>query len=225
VKNYIALLESNLAETKLELQKALETIAELRADLSNCNAPFSSSSSATAKDKNNPTRSECSTQTQLFLAPVDQGKHHPLLSSCLDWDNDKQIHNPHKGTGPCCKADKKPRGINAHTDCQTSYGEEGSEQNSLHVPETLYNVNVTAIHGGIMDDDMLGSLEPPAPTESTTRCRDALTIIEAQNFRNLEPDAIRVWLEPGFRKAMSKGDGCRVENNLLFALLNHINPA
>lgn len=73
-----------------------------------------------------------------------------------------------------------------------------------------------------MPDDRFNQLPPPAPGESTTKCMDAYKIIEQQNFHRLDLAAISTWLRPGFRRAITEGDGCRVETNLLFTLLDYI---
>ena len=63
---------------------------------------------------------------------------------------------------------------------------------------------------------------PPAPTESTTLCAQAYVMIRQQNFRNLDPDTIRMWLAQGLRRAQREGEGCRVENGALMRLLDFI---
>ncbi|KAH6990095.1 hypothetical protein EDB80DRAFT_729471 [Ilyonectria destructans] len=68
-------------------------------------------------------------------------------------------------------------------------------------------------------------LPPPEPGKSTTRCREAYLIIAQQNYKGLDSTALRSWLEPGFRAAIREGDGCRVETDLLFALLDHISSS
>ncbi|XP_014557416.1 hypothetical protein COCVIDRAFT_97280 [Bipolaris victoriae FI3] len=63
---------------------------------------------------------------------------------------------------------------------------------------------------------------PPSPTESTTLCAQAYVLIRQQNFRNLDPQSIRVWLAQGLRRAQREGEGCRVENGALLRLLDFI---
>jgi hypothetical protein len=60
------------------------------------------------------------------------------------------------------------------------------------------------------------------PKESTTRYRDAFRIIAEQNYACLEFSTVCGWLQSGFRQASAEEDGCRVKNNLLFALLDYI---
>lgn len=63
---------------------------------------------------------------------------------------------------------------------------------------------------------------PPDPSESTTLCAQAFVLISQQNFRNLDPDTIRLWLSQGLRRAQREGEGCRVENGALMRLLDYI---
>ncbi|EUC45394.1 hypothetical protein COCMIDRAFT_36870 [Bipolaris oryzae ATCC 44560] len=63
---------------------------------------------------------------------------------------------------------------------------------------------------------------PPSPNESTTLCAQAYVLIRQQNFRNLDPQSIRLWLAQGLRRAQREGEGCRVENGALLRLLDFI---
>lgn len=62
----------------------------------------------------------------------------------------------------------------------------------------------------------------PDPSESTTLCAQAFIMISQQNFRDVDPQTIRVWLAEGLRRARSEGEGCRVENGALWRLLDYI---
>lgn len=63
---------------------------------------------------------------------------------------------------------------------------------------------------------------PPGLLESTTLCAQAFVMISQQNFRNLDPELIRMWLSRGYRRAAREGEGCRVENGTLKGLLEYI---
>jgi hypothetical protein len=63
---------------------------------------------------------------------------------------------------------------------------------------------------------------PPDPSESTTLCAQAFVMIGQQNFRNLDPGTIRLWLALGLWRARREGEGCRVENGALLRLLDFI---
>ncbi|PGG96323.1 hypothetical protein GX51_07887 [Blastomyces parvus] len=58
--------------------------------------------------------------------------------------------------------------------------------------------------------------------ESTTPCTQAFVFISQQNFKGVDASVIERWLSRGFRKATDPTEGCRVENNLLFQLLDFI---
>ncbi|OJD17414.1 hypothetical protein AJ78_02486 [Emergomyces pasteurianus Ep9510] len=58
--------------------------------------------------------------------------------------------------------------------------------------------------------------------ESTTPCSQAFVFISQQNFRGIDASVIERWLSRGFRQAIDPREGCRVENNLLFQLLDFI---
>jgi hypothetical protein len=65
-------------------------------------------------------------------------------------------------------------------------------------------------------------LPTAAPLESTTPCSEAYVLIDQQNFRSIDVEAIYVLLTQGFRRGMGHGDGCRVENGRLFDVLDFI---
>jgi hypothetical protein len=52
---------------------------------------------------------------------------------------------------------------------------------------------------------------PASDMESTTLCSQAYSLIAQQNFRGLNADTIRSWLDEGFRRARFEEEGCRVE--------------
>jgi hypothetical protein len=66
---------------------------------------------------------------------------------------------------------------------------------------------------------------PPVLDESTTLCSKAYALIAQQNFRGLDTSTLRNWLESGFRRGKSQNEGCRVQNPLLFSLLDFISGA
>jgi len=66
------------------------------------------------------------------------------------------------------------------------------------------------------------SIYPPADAESTTLCSQAFVLISQQNFRGVDAHTIRSWLYEGFRLARNQSEGCRVDNKLLFGLLDFI---
>lgn len=60
-------------------------------------------------------------------------------------------------------------------------------------------------------------------TSSTTLCSQAYLIIQHHNRRQLPREAVERWLWPGFiDRGPSAEHGCRVDNQLLFGLLEYI---
>jgi hypothetical protein len=73
--------------------------------------------------------------------------------------------------------------------------------------------------------EMYSEMLPPRTSESTTRCRDAYMMIAEQNFAGLDASTVCNWLRPGFRRPAATQDGCRVNNQFLFALLDHVSSS
>jgi hypothetical protein len=67
-------------------------------------------------------------------------------------------------------------------------------------------------------------LPPVAAGESTTLCCVAYEIIEQHNMTGVESSEIENFLRPGFRREKRKGEGCRVETTVLYALIDRISP-
>ncbi|KAK1766344.1 hypothetical protein QBC33DRAFT_589546 [Phialemonium atrogriseum] len=72
------------------------------------------------------------------------------------------------------------------------------------------------------DDD---DLPPPVPGESTSLCGEAFAMIAQLNYGGLEVSAISRCLRPGFRREAVPGGGCRVENGVLFSVLDFISSS
>lgn len=68
------------------------------------------------------------------------------------------------------------------------------------------------------------SLPPPQPGESTTDCAAAYRIIEQQNFKGVDMEAIHQRLQSGYRRATRPGDGCTVVNSLLYSIISYLSP-
>lgn len=67
-------------------------------------------------------------------------------------------------------------------------------------------------------------LPAPGAGESTTGCRAAFRILEQQSMDPLDIGAVEQFLRPGYRRALRRGDGCRVDSHLFFGLLDKITP-
>jgi hypothetical protein len=193
VKDRMAYLESRLDETQSQLNNALDLVEELRAELDR------------SRGQREP---PCAHRSRADQALAGVARDQPWERDDNDGgDADQDADTDattHAATPPAPVEDGSPICC-APTPCLTDG--ESAAANDSEWPS---------------DYDDSPALPPPAPGKSTTRCRDAFAIIEQQNYRSMDREAIRRWLEPGFSQALSRGDGCRVDTERLFALLDFI---
>ena len=99
-----------------------------------------------------------------------------------------------------------------------------SDRSACVHPEglTLHHGRLELGHGS--EDDTYTLLPPPPRGKSTSLCREAYTIIAQQNRKGLDDAFIKRWLESGFHGSLHRGGGCRVDNRLLFELLDFMIP-
>lgn len=207
VKLHIAHLESRLAESQLELEKALSTIEHLTAKLKNARSPSSVNDADRAVCDFTTAESGCvkvrqcaasSSQPLSTLSPQQQAHRLRPCASRADHDlevgGDNRIISIYLGS--------RPTGI-------ASSAEEWSDYDTI-------------VDGG---EKGYCNLQPPGSMESTTRCRDAYKVIRQQNYIGLDASTLHGWLRPGFRGAIAKEEGCRVDNRVLFALLDYISSS
>jgi hypothetical protein len=220
VKNHAATLEARLEETQLQLQRALARISELTEELRLARAlpaettvsPVALSRTGDLPDTSAARDCEgaifggesCAAQA---LYELSAGRN---PSSCVGRTGGRcssqygpAVHNPVVPDGGLAK--------------QPSPILSGPYKEHI-IPQSLLTVTYGKKVGAGEED--YENLPPPGPNESTTRCRDAIAIIEKQNYNGLDIPAIRERLQPGFR-----GYGCRVDNRLLFTLLDSMNTA
>lgn len=211
VKDRIAELESKLAKTQLELQEALTTI-NLLTKHTNLNdyRPLSSVN--------------CVDTAAHDLPTAESGSHHNETQQ-------PSLLSLSSSSSQLLPAVVPPRQQEVYSD--SSDHRQGFTRrlvSSHHHSPLLGAVpgiqawstgnNEPAMVDGESGDE--GEMQPPDPKESTIRCRDAFRIIAEQNYAGLELSAVYGWLQPGFYRASTEEDGCRVENKLLFALLDYI---
>jgi len=104
---------------------------------------------------------------------------------------------------------------------------------SSHVPFSPLPVTLTTAaspQGNVHEDNLAvllqsdcSHLPPPMPGESTIPCKTAYHIIKQQTYHRAELTTIRGFLTPGFRGATVEEEGCRVESNRVFSILDLIN--
>lgn len=83
---------------------------------------------------------------------------------------------------------------------------------------TLHHGSLEVAHES--EDDSYALLPPPPAGKSTSLCREAYITIAQHNHKGLDDAFIKRWLESGFHGSLHRGEGCRVDNGLLFRLLD-----
>ncbi|KAF3063313.1 hypothetical protein CFAM422_010118 [Trichoderma lentiforme] len=204
VKTHISTLEAELAESQRQLIAAEHRITALTVEVERL-------------------LKEAKTEPALAsVSPVQHSFSSPMLPTvfeapcCCPWNSQRQLSNSLS-----------------------------SKQNTLPfdmpvIPNSMLIDNISA-HSGIntgngMERDGLTlavdfvaqydcqSLPPPRPGESTTDCVAAYRIIEQQNFKGVEMEAIHQRLQSGYRRAKRHGDGCTVVNSLLYSIIGYLSP-
>lgn len=217
VKDHITGLEARLAETQLQLDKALARISELTEELHLVKAlPAETVRPTELTHSGTP---DIRVARRVKPASLSQAPFpiQELDASSADRNAlppaQKQRHDA--ALQPNLVTEKMP------------WPEELAEPASpiLSAPSILQGF--TLGHDEVSDggEQDCSDLPPPNPDESTTRCREAFTIISTHNYSGLDISAIRRHLQPGFRGSIVSGDGCRVDNRLLFALLDSISSS
>ncbi|KFH47297.1 hypothetical protein ACRE_019290 [Hapsidospora chrysogenum ATCC 11550] len=196
VKDRIADLEARLEKTQRQLSQALDRVAELTSELDRVrrgSLPAPGAEDAVA-----------SGDQGLVLGNPGLGDDSPTIDPPSSQDASQP---PDPGTtwskAPCGGSPA------AHDPASLSWATAPALPDDAVVPPDSW-------------DEECCDLPHPKPGTSTTRCRDAYIIISQQNYRALDVHTIRQWLEPGFHGALHKGDGCRVDTEVLFALLDYI---
>ncbi|KAF1916644.1 hypothetical protein BDU57DRAFT_450635 [Ampelomyces quisqualis] len=194
-RDRVAFLEKQLADTEQQLAEARQEIAFLKASQEATSIMCRNEQSILPKDIASPcvVHDEVTQTEQLEMAPLD-----PYLSS---------------------------------TDISNAFI---IDIDTLSLPSPVPNQSLSLPGPPPCCSDPLPSTNPdpecstcatkplPSPSESTTPCAQAFVLISQQNFRNLDPETIRMWLAQGLRRARKDGEGCRVENGALLRLLDYM---
>lgn len=201
IKNHIACLESDLAKSRRDLTVALLTIKTLATELERLR-PISHQIRGRCSATSSKLDSELAVATaQMVPSPCPESEQNAAPSNLLSLAE----------VFPHTTNDKK--GLRDDTEL----GYRGSPLlSTLPMCDLVPRLSTT------METEEANCLQLPPPPrgESTTRCRDAYELIQAQNHAGLEDFVIISQLTPGFRGPTAEGDGCRVENRTLFALLD-----
>ncbi|KAF1930617.1 uncharacterized protein M421DRAFT_378247 [Didymella exigua CBS 183.55] len=206
-RDHVVSLELRLAEIERQLAKAHTEIEALKAERDTATA-FACYDITKHFERMDSAVGTSTSLTQLLdTAAVDVGLDMPAPSSVAESTliaTSFQLLpppvSPVVGPPPCC------------TD-------------SLLTPSALTEPTTAAVIPTVGSDPECSTCKtrpPPSPSESTTLCAQAFIMISQQNVRNVDPDLIRMWLSQGYRRAMRKGEGCRVENGTLRGLLEYI---
>ncbi|KAI6359533.1 hypothetical protein MCOR25_007039 [Pyricularia grisea] len=220
VKDHVAELQSRLSETQLQLDQALSRIAELSAALSRMQLdPILRLQSH--EDLDEPPAKGClvATDEQPWLSinqrssRVVQGldEAHPRPAALREEDRVKQ----QTGLNPSLFISRE---FLASSLPPVSLGPWTSIA-AVQAPDLSSEVVAHA------EDEECRGLPLSEPGKPTIRCRDAHLIINQQNYKALDSSSIRMWLEPGYRRPIFEGDGCRVDTVLLFSLLDWISAS
>lgn len=227
VRNYIAELESRLAESQTKLQQAEGTIKLLTEKLDTSTA---ATHLIRGREKQPNACIKYYDMTRQMPTPPSAlpacatTRHLNEHSNCAEWSTVSQT--------PChaneqCFSQSASAGS---ADTASAHKREPSDQVLLNIgasnPLLANSLTMEALqYDAEAEAETYSKMLPPGTHESTTRCRDAYVIIGQQNFAGLEVSAIYSWLQPGFRRPTATQDGCRVDNQLLFALLEHISSS
>ncbi|VUC31431.1 unnamed protein product [Clonostachys rosea] len=200
VKDHIVDLENRLAETQLQLTQARVRIAELSQKLDQARMSGNSTFLASHRTLEENSTTIHGVDRPLSHLVVRRGKDEPIVQASLP---------PNQAI------------------CSGGWD---SNPSPIFSAPWSFEVAGQALKPGY--EAFINSTDPdccnlplPEPGQSTTRCRDAYTIITQQNYKALDDSVIRAWLEPGFRGAFSEGDGCRIDTDLLFSLLDFISSS
>ena len=219
VRNYIAQLEAELESSQKQLQNAFATVDRLRAQLDSAlsngartSATLDDDMSAAAANDENGLQTDAS---------EPESKREPIKERV---DNANETHAT-PVYGGCRKT--------CHRASQTEIqGEAGISQRLMQDSATINPLLSSAIVRDLQSytwpDKCEGNyctMKPPGSSISTTRCLDALRTIAENNYAGLDVATIHKRLQPGYRRPSENQDGCRVDNQLLFALLDRITSA
>ncbi|KAK1762630.1 hypothetical protein QBC33DRAFT_551609 [Phialemonium atrogriseum] len=219
VKHHITGLEARLAETQLQLDKALARISELTEEL-HLAKTLPAETIRQTELIHSGTPDDIRVARRVNPAPLTQ-------VPCAIQELDASLAD--RNALPPAQKQRDDAALQPHLVTEKMpWPEKLAEPASpvLSAP----SMNNTILQGFTLGHDEVADggeqdcsdLPPPNPDESTTRCREAFTIIATHNYSGLDISAIRRHLQPGFRGSIVSGDGCRVDNRLLFALLDSI---
>ena len=241
-KAYIMDLEEQLAATRSKLEEALARNEELEAQI----RQLCQSRTATAAVE----ASAQTTSRVTDLAVALSGTQHRIVTKDPSRDASLLVavggeHVSAESVGPAASSPSTSNCDFSNHDCPSPQSDSSvhspPQQSAAGIasPAAVYSdppdisapcscvspaddVTGDANATGRANDPDCNHLPPPAPGESTIHCKTAYRIIEDRNFKGMGLNAIQQRLGPGFRRAVIRGDGCRVDSHLVFALIDDI---
>lgn len=249
-KAYIADMERRLAETQASLHDALKRNSQLISELERlkphpskpylvgdaerataCHTPVSSSAMRRHASPLIPSPS-------LTLSNHDRSLPSPILPLDLTSPSIQILSLSEHRFQVATQATQLPMTVSAGStvrgasSTRTPAEHDGS---SSHMPSFTHSV--ASYHSPVTltttrsqgDEDLTtfqsdcSDLPLPSPGESTIPCKTAYRIIKEQNYDGVDIHAIEGFLAPGFRRATTLEDGCRVESARVFSILDLIN--
>lgn len=208
VKSHISTLEAELAESQRQLIAAEHRITALTAEVERL---------------------------------LKEARREPALAS------DSHVQHPFNSLMPSSTASEAPCRYSCNSQRQLSNSSSCKQNTVVDLPFGLPVIpnfmsvdNISAHQGMNIGDGMeknnltlavafvaqydCQSLPTPQPGESTTDCIAAYRIIEQQNFKGIDMEAIHQRLQSGYRRAKRPGDGCTVVNSLLYSIISYLSP-
>ncbi|KAI0406725.1 hypothetical protein F4802DRAFT_92635 [Xylaria palmicola] len=242
VKAHTAELEARLAETKARLDAALDEIAHLTSEVESLRRCQVTEQHANASPDSSARETRAHSPLGEAAPPPGEGASQP--SRPFGEPTMSNIAGPsvqERATSGEPDMSRALPAVRASSPAAAAHqlGLLGPPiQDESPRPQCSGNCDQDQIHvegeAHVMQPDILvimmsgrdcKGLPAPQTGESTTPCVDAYKVIEQQNFSRLDVAAMTRWLRPGFRKAAETGGGCRVDTQLLFALLDHISSS
>lgn len=215
IKDQVTTLEDKLAEKEALLAKAEEQIAELTAALE-----FERSRPRERQIETTPDTSFADTEQttpEEFIQPDEI----QLQQSRTSVDEDFTPAGKRPCEGRCPWVYLATVGT---ADSQPSPLPSSSSRDSNDSPKDMITLTGSSSYTETVElaTKQCLDLDPPRFGESTTLCITAYNLIDQQNFRGLEISTVYQWLRQGFRSGHDRMDGCRVENSILFSLLDFV---
>lgn len=231
VRNYISQLESRLAETQTKLQQAEVTIKLLTEELDTSMAAVQPITGREEAPNTTPKLDMRHSETTRQISPPSS-----VLPTCATMKHQKEhsdyVDGADVSRAPCCVNEQQFSQSVLADWADTSGADKRGPSDQVLLKKGASNpLLANSLATESLQYDAKAEVEtysemlPPGTNGSTTRCRDAYMIITEQNFVGLEVSTIYSWLQPGFRRPAATQDGCRVDNQLLFALLDHISSS